>query len=137
MLSKLEVGDCVNVWNNTSKKFDREWKVVAAHESGRSYILRDEATDRVYVRNRRHLYPCTAPAPVNIVMSNPPKNLKTALKNKITWKRTTIIHPRVLFMMDVEMVDEDGNRSFKELATGEEEEEEELITGEMENKMSG
>ena len=83
VLSKLEVGDRVKVWNNTSKKFNREWKVVAARESRRSYILRDKVTDRVYMRNRRHLYPCTAPAPVNIVMSNPPKNLKTALKTKL------------------------------------------------------
>ena len=37
VLLKLSVGDGVKVWNSTSKKFDREWKVVAARESAKDY----------------------------------------------------------------------------------------------------
>ena len=137
MLSKLSVGDRVKVWNSKSKRFDREWKVVVARKSGQSYILKDEVKDKIYMRNRRHLFPCSTPAPINIMMSEQPQTLKSALKNKITRKRTCIIHPRVLFMTDIKVMDEKGNKTFKEMAIDEEEEDEEVMIEEKGAGVSG
>ena len=44
------------------------------------------------------------------------------MKNKIMRKRTAIIHPRVLFQMDVEQINEAGNKTFEDLVTSEEKE---------------
>ena len=118
-LSKLKVGDRVLVFNGKSKKFDRTWVVVAARESGRSYVPKDKVTEHIYVRNRTHLLPCPEPTPVNVVMSEPAKVLKPALKNKLTCKRVNIIHPRVTFTADIEIFDEEGKKNLAEMNTGE------------------
>ena len=118
-LSKLKVGDRVRVFNSKSKKFDRTWVVIAARESGRSYVLKDEVTEQVYVRNRTHLLPCPEPAPINVVVSKQTKALKPALKNKLTRKRVNIIHPHVSFTIDVETFDEEGKKELAEMNMGE------------------
>ena len=46
------------------------------------------------------------------------------LKNKVTRKRVCIIHPRVVFTSDVEVMDEEGNRTFMEMNMNEEEDDE-------------
>ena len=115
----------MKVFNGKSKSFDRTWVIVAARESGRSYVLRDEVSDRIYVRNRTHLLPCPEPGPVNVVMGEPSRALKPALKTKITYKRVCIIHPRVVFTSDIEVMDEEGNRTFAEMNMGEEDGDEE------------
>ena len=98
---------------------------MAARESGRSYVLRDEVSDHIYVRNRTHLLPCPEPAPINVVMGEPSRTLKPALKTKSTRKRVCIIHPRVIFTSDIEVMDEEGNRTFAEMNMGEEDDDEE------------
>ena len=97
----------------------------AARESGRSYLLRDEVSDSIYVRNRTHLLPCPEPAPVNVVMGEPLKTLKPALKTKSTRKRVCIIHLRVIFTSDIEIIDEEGNRTLAEMNMGDEDDDEE------------
>ena len=99
--------------------------VVAARESGCSYVLKDEVTDRIYVQNRTHLFPCPEPAPVNVVMREPVKVLKPSLKTKLTRKRVCIIHPRVTFTADIEVFDEEGNRNLAEMNMGDEDDDEE------------
>ena len=49
LLSKLMVGSRVRVWNSRTHKFNRTWKVLVARELGRSYILVDKNTKRVYI----------------------------------------------------------------------------------------
>ena len=83
-----------------------------------------KVSDRVFVRNRTNLFPCPMPASVNMVMKELPKTLRPALKNKITCKRVCIIHPRLVFTSDIEVMDEEGNRTFMEMNMNEEEDDE-------------
>ena len=80
--------------------------------------------DRIFVRNRTHLFPCPNPVPVNIVMKELLKTQRPALNNKITRKTVCIIHPRVIFTTDIEVMDDKGNRTFEEMNMNEEDEDE-------------
>ena len=72
LLSRLTVGDKVRAWSKVTKKFSDVWRIIDLRQSGRSYTLKDEVSGRVYVRNRRWLFPMEQETPVAICFSGTP-----------------------------------------------------------------